>query len=236
MWGWRGRIGLIIPGDFVYGPEFYSILPEGIALDVHTLGIERLVPEEIERIFNLFLLAAQHLASQECDVIFPTGSPILTYVGYDRGLELERKITASTGIPAILNLRADLDALRALSAKKIVIVTPYTEERTLERKKLCQDLGFQVLNTKCLGFEKRVEFGKQPFYASYRLARQAFFETPDADAVYISCPEWATVGNIQKLEDEIGKPVVTSTTSIIWAAFRAMHVNEHIKGYGRLLE
>ena len=44
MWGWRARIGFVIPGDLLYGPEFYDILPEGVAMDFHSLGIERLAP------------------------------------------------------------------------------------------------------------------------------------------------------------------------------------------------
>lgn len=236
MWGWRGRIGFIVPGDMVYGPEFYSILPEGIAIDVHTLGIERLIPEEMERTFNLYFSAAKHLATQECDVIVPTGSPILTYMGYERSLEMVRKIEETVRIPTFLHVKADFDALKEMGAKKIVIVTPYTEKLTQERKQLAQKLGFEVLNTKCLGLERRVEIGKQAPYVSYRLAKQAFLEAPEADAIYISCPEWPVVKNIDKLEQDTGKPVVTTTTVIIWASLRIMQVKEPIKGYGRLLE
>ena len=236
MWGWRARIGFVIPGDLLYGPEFYAILPDGVAMDFHSLGIEKLVPEEIERVFNLYLPAAKHLATQECDVIVFGGSPIMNYMGYDHALELKRKITEATGIPAVLHLEACFDALNFFSAKKIVIATPYAEARNQERKRLSESLGFEVLNIKGLGFERRVEFGKQPPYAAYRLAKQAFLEAPDADAIYISCPEWPTVSNIQKLESETEKPVVTSVTAIIWAALRILHIKEPIKGYGKVLE
>lgn len=236
MWGWRGRIGFVIPGDFIYGAEFYPILPEGVALDVHSLGIEKIVHKEIERTFNLFLPAAEHLATQECDVIIWGGSLIITYMGYDRALELNRRIAETTGIPAIMNLQADFDALIALSAKKIVIATPYAPARNEERKRLAESLGFEVLNIKGLGLERRVEFGNQPPYASYRLAKQAFLEAPEAEAIYISCPEWPTVSNIRKLESETERPVVTSTTATIWAALRALNIKDPIRGYGSLLE
>ncbi len=236
MWGWRGRIGLIMPGDFICGPEFYSVLPEGVAIDVHSLGVERLVPEEIERAISLYLPAAQHMATEECDVIVPSGLPLLVYMGYERSREMTRKITEVTGIPSTTDLEAGFDALNFLSAKKIVFVSPTTEVRHAEMKRVFEGAGFEVVNNKSAGFERRVEFGKQPPYASYRLARQAFLEAPEADAVWILCPEWPTVGNIQKLELEIGKPVVTTTTSIVWAALRIMHINEPIKGYGKLLE
>ena len=236
MWGWRGRIGLIVPGDFIFGPEFYSVLPEGVAIDVYSLGLERLVPEEIERTANLYLPAAQHLATQECDVIISSGTAVLVSMGYERCQEMSRNITEITGIPSISDLEAGFDALNFLSAKKIVFVSPATEAKHEEMKRVFESAGFEIINTKYSGFERYAEFGKQPPYASYRLARQAFLEAPEADAIWILCPIWQTVGNIHKLELEVEKPVVTTTTSIIWAALRIMHIKEPIKGYGKLLE
>ncbi len=236
MRGWRGRIGMVIPGDFVYGTEFPPILPEGVILDVHSLGIEKLIPGEMEETFNRNLAACKHLATQECDVIVFGGTPIMTYMGWDRALELKRKIAEATGTPVVLSLEAAIDALKALSAKKIVIATPYVEARNRERKALAESLGFKVLNIKGMGLEKRVDISKQPPYASYRLAKQAFFEAPEeADAIWISCPEWFVVPNIQKLEDDTGKPVVTAPTATTWAALRIMHIKEPIKGCGKLM-
>jgi len=77
---------------------------------------------------------------------------------------------------------------------------------------------------------------KLPPYASYRLAKQAFLEFPETDAIWISCPLWPTVRNIERLEYDTGKPVVTSVTANIWAAYREMHIKEPTKGYGKLLE
>lgn len=236
MWGWRGRIGLIVPGSVVFGPEFYPILPEGVAINLYTLSLERLAPEEIERTSSLYLPAAKHLATQECDVIVPTGLPMMAHMGYDGTREMTRKITETTGIPAISDLEAVFNALSLLSAKKIVYVSPLLKTTDEKIKRVFETAGFEVVNMKSLGLERRVEFGKQPPYASYRLARQAFFETPEADAIWILCPEWPTVSNIQRLENEVEKPVVSHTAAIVWAALRMMHIKEPIRGYGRLLE
>ena len=236
MLGWRGRIGFVIPGDWIHGPEYDPVLPEGIIMVVTTLGVERLVPEDFERVFNMYLPAAKHLATQECDVIVAGGTPVFTYMGYERSLEMAQNIAETTGIPALLDLQAAFDALQRLSAKKIVIATPYTETRNEERKNLCERLGFTVVNIKGLGIERRVDLGKQPPDASYRLAKQAFLEAPEADAIWISCPEWPTVRNIEKLEAETGRPVVTAVNSVVWASLSTMRFKGQIRGYGRLLE
>ena len=236
MQGWRGRFGKVCPGDWPHGPEFYPMLPDGVVIVAVTLGIQRLVPEEMERIFNMYLSAAKHLAVQECDVILIAGTPIQTYMGWDRTLEMLRNITEDTGIPATSDLKAAIDALNCLGAKKIVLVSPYEEARNEERKKLLESLGFTVLNMKGLGLQRRIDIEKLPPYASYRLSRQAVFESPDADAIYISCPEWPIVRNIQKIEQDTGKSVIAPKPAILWAALKVLHIKESIKGFGKLLE
>ena len=39
----------------------------------------------------------------------------------------------------------------------------------------------------------------------------------------------------QLLEDEIGKPVVTSSLACSWYAMKLVDIKEHVKGFGRLM-
>jgi maleate cis-trans isomerase len=40
---------------------------------------------------------------------------------------------------------------------------------------------------------------------------------------------------IQSLEDDLGKPVVSSSMGQIWWPLKELGIKENIKGYGRLL-
>ncbi len=234
---YRGKIGYISPaGDTGGLSERFAVLPDGVVMIVTTLAVSRLVPEDLRKAFTMYPAAAEHLAAQECDVILVAGSLVFTHIGRDRSQELFQEIRDTVGIPIVVNLEAHLDALRILSAQKIVIVTPYEEARTEERKKLCEKAGFQVLNTKSLGLQRRVEIQQLSPYTPYKQAKQAILEAPTADAVYISCPEWPTVSIIEKLEQDTGKAVVTPVGAETRACLRAIHIKEPIKGYGRLLE
>jgi maleate isomerase len=201
-----------------------------------TLGLEKITVDEMDRVFRQYLNAARLLATQECNVILIAGSAVQAYMGWERTLEMLRTIETDTGIPTTSDLKAAMDALKFLSAKKIIIVSPYEEARNQERKKLCEELGFEVLNTKGWGLHRRVDMSKLPSYASYKLAKQAFFETPEADAIYISCPEWQTTGNIERLEHDTGRPVVAAVQACVWATLREMQVIAPIKKYGKLFE
>ena len=232
-YGWRAKIGFICPSAVWCGcREYYPILPEGVAFVVATIGASKLAPEGFER----YLPAAREFETEECDVIIAGGAATFTSMGEEHTQELMQKIRESVKVPVIMSLDAHFDALRALSAKKIVIATPHTEKRNEERRKLCEKAGFQVLRIKGLGVERRIDIERLPHYASYRLARQALTEAPEADAVYIPGPVMQTVRHIQQLEDDTGKPVVADVPAVIWAALRAIHLKAPVKGFGRLLE
>jgi maleate cis-trans isomerase len=60
-------------------------------------------------------------------------------------------------------------------------------------------------------------------------------DSSDAEAIFISCANLATLDVIEKIEADLGKPVVTSNTACFWACLRAIGVDARVEGYGRLL-
>ena len=136
----------------------------------------------------------------------------------------------------MLNATAHINALRAFSAKKIVLVSPFEVERNEEEKKFLEKIGFDVINTKGAGCHYNNETSKLPPYTSYRLAKEAFREAPGADAILIECPGWEVLSNIDALEKDIGKPVISAIAADLWAPLTALNIKEPIRGYGKLLE
>ncbi len=236
--GWRAKIGYVSPaGDWCGGSEYYPLLPDGVAIDIVTLGVQKLQADDIHKVFDKYLPAAKHLAAQECDVIVVAGSIVFTYVGYGESSSMIDRIReACGGVPIINNLDAHFDALRTFKAKKVVLVSPYEPPRNEERKKLLEQQGFQVVGMKGMNLSKRLDIEKLPHYMSYRLSKEAVRASPDCDAVYISCPEWPTIRNIDMIEKDTGKPVVAPVPALIWAALRKVGIKDEIKGYGRLME
>ena len=54
--------------------------------------------------------------------------------------------------------------------------------------------------------------------------------------MFISCTGFRTIENIEKLEQKLGKPVVTSNQATFADCLRIMGVKTKLKGYGSLFE
>lgn len=236
MFGWRARIGYVNPGPLLCSQDMNRILPEGVVWVYATLDIRSLVREEFERVFSMWASGAEVVASRDVDFIILSGTAVHYHIGYEKSKELGRRIEKSTGIPTMLNATAHINALRAFSAKKIILVSPFEVERNEEEKKFLEKIGFDVINTKGAGCHYNNEISKLPPYTSYRLAKEAFREVPGADAILIECPGWEVLSNIDALEKDIGKPVVSAVAADLWAPLTVLNIKEPIRGYGKLLE
>lgn len=237
MYGWRARIGLISPSrsdGFTY--EFYKIVPEGVVLVLSGFGIFDLVESDIENAHQRIEASAVDLAKVGVDYIIAGGTPLFALKGKGSDQAVIQKIEAITGVPATTSVTADMDALKALSITRVVIATPFKEERNRFLKEFLEQAGFDVLNIKGLGIEVNADIAKVPSYEIYRFAKQVFLEAPDADGIFIPCARWPTIGNIDKLEKDLGVPVLVGTTALIWKALDSLKIKEPIKGYGKLLE
>jgi maleate cis-trans isomerase len=53
--------------------------------------------------------------------------------------------------------------------------------------------------------------------------------------VLITSAAWPTLTMIQALEDDLGKPVVSSAVGQIWNPLRELGIRTRITGYGTLL-
>jgi maleate isomerase len=56
-----------------------------------------------------------------------------------------------------------------------------------------------------------------------------------ADAYFLSCAQIKSPEIVEELENELGKPVITSNTAAFWQSLRLSGVEDRIHGFGRLL-
>ncbi len=68
---------------------------------------------------------------------------------------------------------------------------------------------------------------------AYELARRA--DVPAAQAVFMSGVGMPTIEVLGKLERELGKPVLSSASAMMWNALRTAGYSGPVAGYGSLL-
>ena len=236
MYGWRGKVGLVIPSicDTVL-LELYQLMPEGILLTPVNLNIQNLVDDEFKEYFGKVEEAVKILTYEEVQAIIVTGTPPITKLGFDADKEIIRKVEMLTGKPTSTGPTVEVEAMKSLGMKKIALVGPHTEALSKHLKSFFEYRGFEVVVSKGLNIVKNADLTKQPFTRSYALAKEAFLEAKgNVDGVYITCPRWPTVRTIAPLERDLGVPVVTAAQALVWKALILLNVREVQPGGGRL--
>ena len=232
-YGWRVKIGLITPSsNNINEPEFYRLAPPGVT--THTARV--LLTGEMDeasfyRMAGELGRAAKELATAEVDIVLygcTAGSVIVPLS------ELTASIVEQTSTPVLVTAGAVVLALRALGVRRIAMGTPYLDFVNRREVMFLEKHGFTV--TKYLGLElgnnqqERRCIGHVPPEAVYRMALE--IDTPEAEAIFISCANLATLDVIEEIEYTLGKPVVTSNTASFWACLRSLRINSSIVGYG----
>jgi len=239
MYGWRGRIGIIIPSsNTTCEPEFQTMAPEGIS--VHTARVfNPEVKNEAEKESAILQMnreierAAREVASVAPAVIVygcTTGS-FLKGPGYDQ--EVEQKITSKTGIQALTTTTAVVEAIKALSLKKIAMATPYTSGTASKERDFLEKVipGLKVVIEKNLELISNLARGNLFPFTAYQAVKEIV--TPEVEGVFISCTNWRTIEIIEMLEKDLGKPVVTSNQASLWLALKKMRMSGGPK-YGQI--
>jgi maleate isomerase len=238
FYGWRAKIGLIyMASSTVMEPEFYAMAPEGVSIHTDRIVLRTVTIQGLEEMMSgdEILQCTSLLASAPLDVIIfgGTSATFLRGRGWDDAV-IKRMASVSGGIPVTTTSTASLRALQAVNAKKISIVTPYIDEITARAKVFFEQNGFDVLSAKGLNIETDHAIGGVPLENVYRFAKENC--NPDADALFMSCTNWRTVGAIADLECEFGIPVVSAIQASFWDCMRIARVANGGEGFGRLFK
>jgi maleate isomerase len=216
--------------------EYYRAAPPGIVIVPAALNLKELSAAELERVYASYEAAVADLAYEEVDVVVLGGSPPVTHKGYGFERVLIERAQRLIRAPVVALIRCEVEALQAVGAKRIAIGAPYTQALTEKFAAYFREAGFDVVATRCLGISRPVEMAQLPLDAAADVARSLAREAPNADAVHLTCPRWPTVASLDTLERELGKPVTSSSQSVIYATLRRLGIRDEIRGHGSLLE
>ncbi|MEM2915701.1 MAG: aspartate/glutamate racemase family protein, partial [Candidatus Bathyarchaeia archaeon] len=227
------KIAIMIPaGNCTMEPEAYMIAPKGVAFYFAGMAGEGgLTIEGLKSQNEHIPECTRELMRHNPDIIVYgcTSGSLILGVGYDR--EIAKQIEEISGIKALTTSTAVIEALKTLEIKRVAVATPYPEEINIKEKEFLEGNGFKVTRIEGLPSPRGISIHRPE--EAYRLARKV--DSEENDGIFISCTNFRTLEIIEILEEDTGKPVVTSNQATFWKALRMIGIKAKIQGYGRLL-
>ncbi len=237
----RARIGVLVPfTNTNLEPDLALLRPTGISFHFARLGgydadeipdagqMAGLGTADIEAPLKLLMGVRPDIVMYGCTSATLTHGP-----AFDR--KLADQIKAQSGAQTITAAGALLGALAALGVKQYAFGSPYVPQ--------INDLAIAFLKTgghECVSRADMKEDlgnygqGELPPEAVYDLARRA--DSDRAQAIVLSCTDMRSLEVAGRLEQELGKAVITSNQAMMYQAQKILGLKDSIKGFGRLLE
>ena len=229
------RIGLIIPAsNRMVEQEMVRHVPPYVVAHVmrlrmtgeHRGTLDALLPQ-VER-------AAGLLVDAHCDVVAfhcTANSTADGLAGEARLLEAVRQAGAVLATTTATALRRAFDAL---GARRIVLLTPYSQHTTDEEAGFLREAGYDVPLARGFGLKGSDEYcATPPQFWRDRVLEAA---RPDADAYFLSCANISVFSIIDEVEQRLGRPVVTSNQVVIWDALALLGIGDRRNCPGRLFD
>jgi len=231
MYGWRKRIGLILPSsNTTMECEMWSALPQGISLHSARIPLKEVNAEALKDMDSSSMNAAMSLLDAEVDCILfgCTSGSLIKGKGYNK--KMSAKMEKELKVPFITTSTAVVEALKSFNAKELSVVTPYIDEVNEREKEFLESYGFSILSIKGMGIEKNRDIGKVTPQELYRFASNS-----KGNCLFISCTNLRTFEIIEVLEKDLNMPVVTSNQASLWLSLKRIGIKERLEGLGSLL-
>jgi len=227
------RIGMLLPSSSTAQElDIGRALPADITLHVARMRLNNVDAESTLRVVQEIENESRKLADVDVDVIiFPATAPSSRNgPGYDQ--ELVKRISTASGKPATTASTALLEALRALSVKRVALGAPWSAAVNQTVAVFLEANGVRVVAQEALGLVRNLDIGLLDPQTALDVGRRA--DRPEADAVMLACGNWRTFGIIDQLERDLAKPVLTTNQVTLWHALTMMGTKP-LDGLGVLL-
>ena len=238
MIGWRARLGFLVPpGNPTVEAEMIALAPEGVSVHFHRMvarGQPGAPDGQEER--NRMMLAhidesVEMLALVKPDIIAIAHTATSYHLGREREAELLARLQEASGTRIVTAFGSVARALQRLDVRRIALGAPYARETMLQGKAHLEAHGFEVV--RCENLAGVTNIYDETAERAYRMARS--IDSSEVEAVFLTGTGMPTLPVLQALEDDIGKPVISSASAMMWNALRLTGVGQLLSGYGRLL-
>lgn len=228
------RVGLVLLSDDRTSEPDYHMVFTPLGVRVHSARMWKdnslPYPERLDSMHHELAKASKYVADGGLDAVAYTCTTGSFYRGAGWDTEMCDIMSEAAGVPAFATSSSVVAALNEFGAKKLSVVTPYPEWNNVRLRAYLDSKGFEVLSLKGHPDSSRRDHDQEEIF-------QFAVENclPEADALVCSCTDWRSLELVERLEQHLGKPVVTANQATIWHVARELRIDEPIIGFGSLL-
>ena len=229
----RAKLGFILMStDLAAESDFFDMAPNDVAIHITRLKTDdHTTNETLSKHIEFMADAASRIQPDtKPDVISYSCTSGSIVIG-EKKIKEEIKKGAPYAIPMTL-VTGVVDALEELKVKNLVVGTPYLDEINTKEAEFLNNKGFSVLNIQGLNLTKGIEFGTVT--PEYWIKFALEINEAAADAIFLSCGGIRSTEVIDRIEQKVGKPVITSNQAQMWSCLRRAGVEDKILGFGEL--
>ncbi|MFQ5785632.1 MAG: aspartate/glutamate racemase family protein [Alphaproteobacteria bacterium] len=141
---------------------------------------------------------------------------------------------ARPGIRCTTPITAAMAGFEALGIARVALLTPYVDDINQMMRRYIEARGVAVPAMGSFNHEDDNEVARiTP--ASLEAATLELGRADDVDAVFVSCTSLRLVDFVDRLEAELGKPVLSSNHALAWHCLRLAGYVDPVPGFGRLM-
>lgn len=234
--GNRARIGVVAPAaGTVLDHEWARLLPAGVMAPGIRVPLHGGSSDHLLEFVREVPKGAATLSAVKPDVVALACALGTAFRGPAREHALLQDIGAASGRPALGMAAAAASALRTLGARRVALLTPYSDEANGWLRDYLIASGFEAGGSARLGVPPAAAGDLDPS-AVGAAVRELLASDPAADAVWLACGNVRSLEIIAELERETGRIIVSSNLALLWAALRACGLADRIEGAGLLMQ
>lgn len=237
----RTRIGFLWPADGLNDAEYLAFVPPGVdwLLARYDAGTEteELTQATLTAYANpdVMIRAAGLLKAVAPDVVACGDHAASFIAGQDGAVGMAESVAGVLGCPVATMADGTQDALRALDARSVALVSPYSQEVTTALGRTLEAAGFAVTGQHVLGATHEEQIGTRSAmeWLPNLLVFARQLQEP-VDALFVAGGGMCFAEAIEIFEAETGIPVVTAPGALVRKACQLAGLPWERPGLGRL--
>lgn len=239
--GWRGQFGVIAPStNTVVEADLSMMHVTGVTAHMGRIAIadkrmgsdidQEALQEQIRREMGA---AIERVSTAEIDMLI-MGMSAETFWGGAQGHEgFLEKVQSSVAVPVITGADSCREALRAIGAQRIGVVTPYQPVGDENVRHYFNDIGVEVLAIRGLRCPTATAIAEVPPRQIAEACREV--AVSGVEAIVQVGTNLSAVRLADSAEHWLGVPMIAINAAIWWSALRRAGLPDVLEGFGPLL-